>query len=107
MCRPIQQPPVLRYGVYRTQSSNRGEQGAQEKIQEYINHRRQQEDQIIQVVTEMHKSADVVKAIYAHYPPSLWPATERVVLQHLDKLKDEGRAQDVGSGKWILRLAYK
>jgi Beta-lactamase associated winged helix domain len=32
----------------------------------------------------------------------LWLAAERGVLQDLDKLKGEGRAQEVGGGNWIL-----
>jgi endoribonuclease LACTB2 len=84
-----------------------GKQAARDKIQEYINHRQQRENEIIQVITERGSNAqvtaeDVVKVIYAKYPQSLWPAAERGVLQHLDKLKDEGRAQEVGGGKWIL-----
>jgi glyoxylase-like metal-dependent hydrolase (beta-lactamase superfamily II) len=84
-----------------------GKQASRDKIQEYINHRQQREDQIVQVITERGSdekvtAADVVKVIYAQYPQSLWPAAERGVLQHLEKLKDEGRAQDIGGGKWIL-----
>jgi len=45
---------------------------------------------------------DVVKVIYARYPQSLWPAAERGVVLHLEKLRDEGKAKEIGSGKWIL-----
>jgi ribonuclease/clavin/mitogillin len=84
-----------------------GRQAARDKIQEYINHREQRENEIIDVIMKRGSDAqvtaeDVVKVIYAKYPQSLWPAAERGVLQHLDKLKDEGRAQNVGGGKWVL-----
>jgi glyoxylase-like metal-dependent hydrolase (beta-lactamase superfamily II) len=82
-------------------------QEAKDKIQQYISHRQQREDEIIKVMTDMGSEAqitpaDIVKVIYAKYPKSLWPAAERGIVLHLDKLRDEGKAKEVGSGKWIL-----
>jgi endoribonuclease LACTB2 len=82
-------------------------EAASEKIQEYIAHRQQREDEIIKVfkgsgsTTEV-TPADIVKVIYAQYPRSLWPAAERGVVLHLEKLRDEGKARTVGDGKWDL-----
>jgi endoribonuclease LACTB2 len=77
---------------------------ATEKIQEYIDHRQQREDEIIKVMMEEGEvtAMEIVKIIYAKYPQSLWPAAERGVKLHLDKLKDEGRAKEIEGGKWVL-----
>ena len=77
---------------------------ATEKIQEYINHRQQREDEIVKVMTDAEGEVtpmDIVKIIYVKYPQSLWPAAERGVILHLEKLRDDGRAQEAG-GKWAL-----
>jgi endoribonuclease LACTB2 len=77
---------------------------ATEKIQEYINHRQQREDEIIKVMMDAEgevTAMDIVKVIYARYPQSLWAAAERGVILHLEKLRDEGKAKESG-GKWTL-----
>jgi len=85
----------------------RGAETARGKIQEYITHRQQREDEIIKVIADNGQDTaisamDIVKVIYAQYPQSLWPAAERGVLLHLQKLKDEGKANELAKGKWIL-----
>ena len=80
---------------------------AKAKLQEYISHRQQREDEIIKVFSAEENGVqlspmDVVKIIYAKYPQSLWPAAERGVVLHLEKLRDEGKANEIGTGKWIL-----
>lgn len=80
---------------------------AKNKIQEYISHRQQREDEIVKVMTDMGSEsgitpADIVKVIYAKYPKSLWPAAEHGIVLHLNKLKDEGKAKEMDGGKWIL-----
>lgn len=79
------------------------------KIQEYISHRQAREDEIVQVFRNQGGAgkeelvpADIVKVIYARYPQSLWPAAERGVVLHLEKLAHEGKAKSVGGGKWVL-----
>jgi glyoxylase-like metal-dependent hydrolase (beta-lactamase superfamily II) len=77
---------------------------ATEKIQEYISHRQQREDEIAKVMTDAEgevAAMDIVKVIYARYPQSLWAAAERGVILHLEKLRDEGKAKESG-GKWTL-----
>ena len=81
---------------------------ARGKIQEYISHRQAREDEIVQVFRSEGGAgkeltpSDIVKVIYARYPQSLWPAAERGVVLHLEKLAHEGMAKSVGVGKWML-----
>ena len=80
---------------------------AKDKIEEYIRHRQQREDEIIKVLKDAGVDAqlnpkDIVKIIYARYPQSLWPAAERGVEHHLEKLNDEGKANKGDGGKWML-----
>jgi len=84
-----------------------GPTAARGKIQEYITHRQQREDEVVKVMADKGPDAqvnvgDIVKVIYAQYPESLWPAAERGLILHLEKLKDEGRAKKVEGGKWVL-----
>jgi len=83
-----------------------GESAAQGKIQEYITHRQQREDEIVKVMAESAdnqvKAMDIVKVIYAKYPQSLWPAAEMSVLLHLRKLQDEGKVKMTGDMSWLL-----
>lgn len=71
------------------------------KIKEYIGHRKQREQQVLDVLAADESrlglsSMDVVKLIYKDYPESLWEPAERGILQILNKLKQEGK---VTSGK--------
>jgi ribonuclease/clavin/mitogillin len=65
------------------------------KIQEYIKHRKQREQQVLDVLTHDTKggwtSMEIVKVIYKEYPESLWEPAEKGVLQILDKLQKEGK----------------
>ena len=80
---------------------------ATEKIQEYITHRQQREDEIVKILADSAEEAlvtprDIVKVIYARYPESLWPAAEKGIILHLEKLKEEGKSREVERGKWAL-----
>jgi ribonuclease/clavin/mitogillin len=65
------------------------------KIQEYIKHRKQREQQVLDVLAQDTRggwtSMEIVKVIYKEYPESLWEPAERGVLQILDKLQKEGK----------------
>lgn len=77
------------------------------KINEYIKHRKQREQQVLDVLAQSNEagwtSMDIVKVIYKDYPKSLWEPAEKGVLQILDKLKGEGKVvRDEEKGTWSL-----
>ena len=73
-----------------------------EKIEYYIQHRNQREEQILEClkasgpITPM----DIVKKIYVDTPESLYPAAEKNVTHHLGKLCKEGKAELTGDGQY-------
>lgn len=77
------------------------------KIAEYINHRRQREEQVIHTLQTVESdmptwtAMDLVKVIYKDVPNDLHPAACGGVLQILRKLEEEGRASSDGD-KWKL-----
>ncbi|EUC46369.1 hypothetical protein COCMIDRAFT_35989 [Bipolaris oryzae ATCC 44560] len=75
------------------------------KIKEYISHRKQREQQVLDVLAADESglglsSMDIVKVIYKNYPESLWEPAERGILQILNKLKQEGKV--TGDKTWSL-----
>ncbi|KAK6518885.1 hypothetical protein TWF281_003576 [Arthrobotrys megalospora] len=76
---------------------------AKSKIQEYITHRLERENQVINVLKEHEGSKmevmEIVKVIYKDYPENLWDAAARGVLLILDKLEKDGRVVQE-EGKW-------
>ena len=82
------------------------------KIQDYIRHRKEREDQIVQVLSRPSGnsseatgwlSMDIVKTIYKDVPESLHLAAEGGVLQVLRKLDGENKVQlDQETGRWRL-----
>jgi glyoxylase-like metal-dependent hydrolase (beta-lactamase superfamily II) len=77
------------------------------KIDEYIKHRKQREQQVLDVLATDKEggwtSMDIVRIIYKDYPKNLWEPAERGVIQILDKLKGEGRVvRDAEKGTWSL-----
>jgi glyoxylase-like metal-dependent hydrolase (beta-lactamase superfamily II) len=82
------------------------------KITEYIRHRRQREDQVIQTLrskrAEIEASEsntwtpmELVKVIYSDVPETLHPAAAGGVTQILHKLQEEGKVSAEG-GRWRL-----
>jgi glyoxylase-like metal-dependent hydrolase (beta-lactamase superfamily II) len=70
------------------------------KIREYLEHRREREEQVIAALQSGdHTPGEVVLRVYADVDPVLHPAAERSVRAHLDKLVSEGRIQQVTSGE--------
>lgn len=78
------------------------------KIKEYISHRQERENQVLDVLKgepasgEGWKSMEVVKIIYKDYPEALHVPAEGGVLQVLDKLVKDGRVQEHGQSMWSL-----
>ena len=73
------------------------------KITEYIEHRREREGQVVDVLqaTEMGVSPmEIVKTVYKGYPANLFEPAARGVLQILKKLEGEGRVRDEGADRW-------
>lgn len=84
------------------------------KVLEYIQHRKQREDQVLEVLGRANggaeanmagwKSMEIVKVIYKNYPEKLHAPAERGVLQVLEKLVKEGKVlHDDREGTWSLR----
>jgi glyoxylase-like metal-dependent hydrolase (beta-lactamase superfamily II) len=62
-------------------------------IDEYIAHRQQREQQILQAILEGARTVDdIVRRVYPALPASLSDAAADSVRAHLAKLRDEGRA---------------
>lgn len=82
------------------------------KITEYIAHRQQREDQILDVLKQSREtgkpaakgwaSMEMVKVIYKDYPENLHAPAEGGVLQVLKKLEGEGRVRKVDGSRWDL-----
>lgn len=82
------------------------------KIAEYISHRRQREDQVLQNLRSKRAGVetsdsdswapmDLVKVIYSDVPESLHPAAAGGVVQILQKLQREGKVS-LGGERWRL-----
>ena len=63
------------------------------KIQEYIQHRQQREDQVLEVLKDGRSWTviGIVKIIYADVPKNLHEAAGKGVLQILEKLVGQGK----------------
>jgi glyoxylase-like metal-dependent hydrolase (beta-lactamase superfamily II) len=72
---------------------------AMEKIEEYVDHRRQREEEVLRgLLRNPRTPQDLVPEIYAGYAKELYPAASRSVLAHLLKLEREGRVVRSGQG---------
>jgi ribonuclease/clavin/mitogillin len=69
------------------------------KLREYIEHRREREEQIHRALGDEPKTvAEIVAVVYAAYPARLHAAAAQSTTPHLRKLAGEGRARQEGSG---------
>jgi len=74
-------------------------EGAVEKIEQYLAHRRERERQVLRGLEGGPRTPpDLVPGIYAEYPEDLYAAAARSVLAHLLKLEQEGRVIRAGQG---------
>lgn len=73
----------------------------QQKIQFYIDHRKQREEQILQILKstpdKVYSPIDIVNEIYIDTPKSLYKAAAYNVEHHLTKLLKEKRVTQIGS----------
>lgn len=80
-------------------------------IQNYIDHRQAREDQVIKCMLpaddlettkpKVVTTTELVAQIYRDVRKDLWPAAEHGLIQHLTKLKEEGKVEQLTSG-WLL-----
>lgn len=77
------------------------------KIQYYISHRNQREEQIFDTLKKNAEKQlnemDLVKIIYTETPEHLWPAAAYNVNHHLTKLTKENKIKCIqieGENKW-------
>lgn len=83
------------------------------KISEYIRHRTDRENQIVDVLHShhLHNGLDVplsvqgiVQVIYKDYPQTIWPAAEQGIYLHLLKLKAEDRVVPKPDNHWKMTI---
>jgi glyoxylase-like metal-dependent hydrolase (beta-lactamase superfamily II) len=73
------------------------------KLAEYLTHRAEREQQIVDVLRTGPRSTDaVVRAVYVDVSPPLIGHAARNVRAHLGKLADEGRVACDADGRWRL-----
>ncbi len=82
-------------------------QSGMTKIQEYLDHRRARERQVLEALEAGERDAmSMVKRIYVGYPENLHAAAAQSVTSHLKKLERDGRvrplADDEGRPLWEL-----
>lgn len=72
---------------------------ARQKLQEYVDHRAEREDQILADIANGPRTiAEMVASIYADHPQDVHALAARSVLAHLLKLQGEGRVDRSGPG---------
>lgn len=85
---------------------------AHHKISEYIQHRTDRENQIVDVLSAHHdangidtplSAHGIVRVIYKDYPENIWPVAEHGVHLHLQKLNSEDRVLNVDN-EWKLKI---
>jgi glyoxylase-like metal-dependent hydrolase (beta-lactamase superfamily II) len=73
-----------------------------QKIDEYISHRLDREQKILEAVRDGASTAkDIVAVVYTDVSPKAHAMAERAVLAHLAKLEDERKVQQTSSGEFI------
>lgn len=79
----------------------------QDKISEYIAHRMQREQLVIQALETLPEGAaipQIVRYVYTDVDPSLHALAGHSVLAHLLKLEQEGLVDRLGEDSWMLNL---
>jgi ribonuclease/clavin/mitogillin len=80
--------------------SIKGTQDVKQKIDQYISHRLERENQIVDILwrTEQSTVEDIVNEIYVDLPERALIAAQKSVTAHLDKLRQEDRVEMSSSG---------
>lgn len=76
-----------------------------QRIVEYIEHRKQREDEVIQALKDVEGGAapvQLVKTVYPDLTPLLHEAAANGLVLILEKLKGEGKAVEGSKGRWCL-----
>ena len=72
------------------------------KIDEYINHRMEREQNILKAVRSgCDTIKDIVTKVYTDVSPKAYPLAERAVLAHLEKLEDDGIVARSGEERFV------
>ncbi len=72
-----------------------------QKIDEYISHRLEREQNILEAVRSGAVTPkEIVAAVYTDVSPKAHGMAERAVLSHLEKLKEDGLVSVDGNGNW-------
>jgi glyoxylase-like metal-dependent hydrolase (beta-lactamase superfamily II) len=75
-----------------------------QKIDEYISHRLDREQRILDVVRQGPSTAkDIVAVVYTDVSPKAHAMAERAVLAHLEKLIDDGKLESQRDGMFIAK----
>ena len=70
------------------------------KLDEYINHRRKRENEILKAVGNgAETTTEIVQIVYTDVSPKLHPMAKRAILAHLEKLAEDGLVRR-DQGKW-------
>jgi glyoxylase-like metal-dependent hydrolase (beta-lactamase superfamily II) len=96
------------------------------KIQEYINHRLERENQVVELLTkeetlkEGWSPLEIVQVLYKDYPESLYIPAARGIVLHLLKLQKDGKVsttkeyalvpenfQHILNAKWVWTTSHK
>jgi glyoxylase-like metal-dependent hydrolase (beta-lactamase superfamily II)/8-oxo-dGTP pyrophosphatase MutT (NUDIX family) len=72
------------------------------KLDEYRQHRLWREERVVAALAKRGEAsaADLVADVYSDVSPSIFVIAERSLLAHLKKLAGEGRARDLGGGRY-------
>lgn len=72
-----------------------------QKIDEYITHRLEREQNILAAVRAGAATPkEIVARVYTDVSPKAYAMAERAVLAHLEKLRDEGKVANAGGESW-------
>lgn len=75
------------------------------KLRDYLAHREQREARVASALAARASASldELLPDAYADTPRALWPIATRVLRAHVDKLVVDGRAREVGPGRWAAR----